>query len=32
MESAQRALAPKKTIWQNIRANPKIVFIAFFAS
>lgn len=24
--------APKKTIWQSIRENPKIIFIAFFAS
>lgn len=24
--------APKKTIWQSIRENPKVIFIAFFAS
>ncbi|CCT72661.1 related to quinate transport protein [Fusarium fujikuroi] len=24
--------APKKTIWKSIRENPKVVFIAFFAS
>ncbi|OAQ75846.1 MFS quinate transporter [Purpureocillium lilacinum] len=32
MESAQRLLSEKKTIWQSIRANPKVIFIAFFAS
>src|SRR6478735_6222856 len=24
--------APKKTIWKSIRENPKVIFIAFFAS
>ncbi|CEJ79794.1 Putative Quinate permease [[Torrubiella] hemipterigena] len=32
MESAQRTLSPTRSIWANIRANPKVVFIAFFAS
>lgn len=32
MESAQRAPAGKKTLWQSICSNPKVVFIALFAS
>ncbi len=32
MESAQRALAGKKSLWQSICSNPKVVFIALFAS
>ncbi|KAJ6779821.1 hypothetical protein PWT90_01513 [Aphanocladium album] len=32
MESAQRALADKKSLWQSICSNPKVVFIALFAS
>ncbi|KAM3448353.1 hypothetical protein MY3296_007887 [Beauveria thailandica] len=32
MESAQRAFTGKKTLWQSICSNPKVVFIALFAS
>ncbi|KAM3487107.1 hypothetical protein MY3957_009598 [Beauveria namnaoensis] len=32
MESAQRAFTGKKSLWQSIRSNPKVVFIALFAS
>ncbi|ATY67462.1 General substrate transporter [Cordyceps militaris] len=32
MQSAQRTLAGKKTLWQSICSNPKVVFIALFAS
>jgi hypothetical protein len=28
----QQVAASKKTMWQSLRANPKVVFIAFFAS
>lgn len=32
LEPAQRILAGKKTLWESIRSNPKVIFIAFFAS
>jgi hypothetical protein len=32
MEPARRVLAAKKSMWQSIRSNPKVIFIAFFAS
>lgn len=28
----ESAVAGKKSIWDSIRSNPKLVFIAFFAS
>ncbi|KIE00983.1 Sugar/inositol transporter, partial [Metarhizium majus ARSEF 297] len=32
LEPAQRVLAGKKSLWESIRSNPKVIFIAFFAS
>lgn len=32
VEVAPRAQIAKKTMWQSIFANPKVIFIAFFAS
>ena len=32
MEPAQRIIAGKKSMWHSIRTNPKVIFIAFFAS
>ncbi|KAK2603978.1 hypothetical protein QQS21_003814 [Conoideocrella luteorostrata] len=32
LEPAQRVLAGKKGMWESIRSNPKVIFIAFFAS
>ncbi|KAG5914208.1 hypothetical protein E4U42_000622 [Claviceps africana] len=32
LEPAQRLRAGRKSIWDSIRSNPKVVFIAFFAS
>lgn len=31
-EPARRVEAAQKNRWQTIRSNPKVVFIAFFAS
>lgn len=32
LEPAQRVLAGKRSLWESIRSNPKVIFIAFFAS
>lgn len=32
VEAAPRVQLAKKTMWQSIFANPKVLFIAFFAS
>jgi hypothetical protein len=32
MHPEQRIQVAKKTMWQSLRSNPKVLFIAFFAS